>query len=232
MTTPEERLQELRGYIDQADELIAQLLIARTEIIATVAELKRENWPSNCHLRPGREGCMHRAMTERFEGTLVSKRMALALWRQLIGGSTQIESPLSVTYLGNYPEHRFFAREYFGFQVATTKATTLLDAVDTIHRRQSNILVLPHPESSSWWQNIGSYSASNLRIFAAIPADAGILPSDCTSAVALADVTPEPSGDDISYFVTLDGALEIVDGFVTKRDGAIFIGAHPRPLVF
>jgi chorismate mutase len=230
MKKPEERLQELRGYIDQADELIAQLLIARSEVVGQVAVLKAANWPKNCHIRSGREGQMHRWVAQRFAGTAASPRMTLAMWRQLIGGSTHIESPLNITYLSNYPEHRFLAREYFGVQVNSKKASTLLDAVDSIHRNESNIVVLPHPESASWWQNIGSYSGSGLRIFALLPVDTASLPTDCTPAVALAAITPENSGDDVSYFVTLDGGLEIVDGFHTQRDGAIFIGAHPRPI--
>lgn len=231
MTTPDEQLLKLRGYIDQADELIAQLLIARCEIVSQVAALKAAYWPNKCHIRSGREGRQHRWVEGRFKDTAATPRMALAIWRQLIGGSTNIESPLGITYLGSYPEHRFLAREYFGVEINATRAATLIDAVDTLHRKQSNIMILPHPESASWWQDIGTYAASGLRIFAALPVDSGMLPADCTPAVALAAITPEDSGDDLSYFVSLSGGgLQIVDGFTTQREAAVFIGAHPRPI--
>ena len=85
MDSPEEQLLAHRARIDQVDELIAQLLIARTQVIGDVAKLKAANWPNACHIRPAREGQMHRALVQRFRGTDFSTRTALAIWRQLIG---------------------------------------------------------------------------------------------------------------------------------------------------
>ena len=230
MDNPDEQLSAHRARIDQVDELLSQLLIARSQVISDVAKLKAKHWPNSCHIRPAREGQMHRDVVQRFRGTEFSPRTGLAMWRQLIGGSTHMESPLNVTYLNPYPEHRFMAREYFGVQIGARHAPTFTDALEDIRNGSSNILILPHPESHAWWRDYSSFHSTGLRVFASLPVETGILPKDCTPAIAMATVNPEDSGDDISYFVTQDGGLEIVDRFVTERSGATFIGAHAHPI--
>ena len=98
----------------------AEALIARAAVVRDVAELKAQHWPAACHIRPGREGQMHQAIARRFTGTGFPPLTALSIWRQLIGGSTQIESPLAAVVIE--PDHRFLAREYFGLQVSTSVA--------------------------------------------------------------------------------------------------------------
>ena len=228
MDAPEQKLQGFRARIDALDESIAQLLIERVGVIREVAALKAAHWPKACHIRPAREGQMHRAMAQRFSGTGFPARMALAIWRQLIGGSTHLESPLNVTYLDAYPEHRFLAREYFGVQIGATHAATITDALATLASGKSNILILP--ANTDWARDAATLHAAGLRIFAALPVEAENLPTDCTAALALAALTPENSGDDISYFLNGDGTLKTVDGFITTRGDATFLGAHPRPI--
>lgn len=231
MEKAKQQLQEFRGYIDEIDELLAKLLVVRTQVVKNVADLKSKHWPGTCHIRPAREGQMHEKMVARFTDTEVPPRMALAIWRQLIGGSTHLESPLNITYLRSYPQHRFLAREYFGVQIGARDAAGMTEALADIRGGESNILVLPHPESHSWWTDSMNLLAAGLRIFAYIPVETGILPADTTPAVALAAVKPEDSGKDVSYFVNATtGALEIVDKFVSEREGAIFLGAHPKPI--
>lgn len=230
MEKPEDKLQYYRNQIDEVDELLARLLVGRMEVIRRVGQLKKENWPNACHIRPAREGQMHHKIADRFKGTGFPPQLGVALWRLLIGGSTHLESPLNVSYLRAYPEHRFFAREYFGVQSGARAVGTLSEALGDLRAGLSNIVVLPSPESNSWWMDSNLLLAMNLRIFAALPVDFGTLPADCTPAIALSTVTPEDSGDDISYFINADGGLEIVTGFVTERTGATFLGAHPAPL--
>jgi len=230
MDSPEQQLLQFRAKIDAVDAQLARLLVERIGVIREVAALKAAYWPNACHIRPGREGEMHRAIAARFADTGFSPLMALAIWRQLIGGSTHVESPLHVTYLAAYPEHRFLAREYFGVQVGATSAATLAEAVAHIKTGQSNILILPTPTQHDWWRDHALLAEHGLHIFAALPLVENNCPSDCTPAVALAAVTPENSGDDISYFLRTDGTLAILNGFHTTHENAVFLGAHPRPI--
>ena len=235
MESPADKLQQFRDRIDAVDEQLARLLVARIGIIREVAVLKAVHWPSTaCHIRPGREGQMHQALAKRFTGTGFSPLMALAMWRQLIGGSTHVESPLKVTYLDAYPEHRFLARESFGEQGGARQAATLTEALATLAAKQSNILVLPDPRAAEWWRDAALLREAGLSIFATLPVAEGNLPEGCMGAVALAALAPEDSGDDVSYFVSSTGDvggaqwLEIIDGFHTTHEGAAFLGAHPR----
>jgi chorismate mutase len=224
MEKPEQKLATLRAKIDAVDTDIAALLGARMEIVREVAKLKSEHWPNNCHIRPGREGQMHRAIAARFKGSAFPPVAALAVWRQLIGASTQLESPIHVTTLAAHPEHEWMAREYFGVQATASTAANLDDALAQMKEGSSNILVLPDPAQSDWWKDAEKIRKAGLFVFAALP-----VVKNGAGAVALAQLKPEDSGEDVSYHV-VDGKLHTHDGFVPETRG-IFLGAHPKPLV-
>ena len=229
MTDPVKTLNLYRAQIDAIDDQLSQLLIERMGIIRNVAALKAEHWPGVCHIRPGREGHMHRAIADRFTGSGFPPLAGLAIWRQLIGASTHLESPLNITYLNEFPEHRWLGREYFGLQVGDHPAATLADAVAHMQSGASNLLLLPAPTHHEWWKDAAAIRAAGVYIFAALPVAAGNVPRGAQSAVALAAVSPEDSGDDISYFLRGD-RLEVIDGFASQREHATFLGAHPRPV--
>ena len=228
MENPEQHLTALRGRIDALDEELAKLLVTRIGIIREVAALKAEHWPNNCHIRPGREGQMHTAIAKRFSGTDFPVLGALAIWRQLIGASTHLESPLNIVCLASNPEYMWLAREYFGVQVGISIVPSLVDALAQLRNGSSNILLLPSPSVSDWWKAAESIRAAELAIFANLPVVSGNVPAATTPAVALAKLTPEHSGDDVSYHVH-NGELVTRAGFVPEEAG-IFLGAHPRAI--
>lgn len=229
MTEAEQKLKGYRAQIDALDEAIAKLLVERTGVIHEVAALKAQHWPGSCHIRPGREGQMHQALTKRFAGTDFPPLAALAIWRQLIGASTHLESPLNVAYLAAHADHGWLAREYFGVQVGQYAAATLADALAAIQSGRSNLLILPAPRDGDWWHDAKAIHDAGLSIFARLPVAEHNVPGHAQPAIALAAVTPEDSGDDVSYFLE-DGKCVTVNGFETTRKHAIFLGAHPRPI--
>ena len=199
--SPAERLAGFRARIDTLDEQIARLLLERTTIIHEVAALKAEYWPGSCHIRPAREGQMHEAITKRFAGTDVPPIAALAIWRQMIGAATSLESPLSVVSLAHEPHHAWLAREYFGAGVGSYTEQSLAEALDTVQSGQANILLLPRAETSDWWRDAALFASRGLSVFATLPVSTQPLPHGAAPALALAAVKPEPSGNDISYLV-------------------------------
>lgn len=194
--SPAEQLAGFRARIDALDETIARLLLERTGIIREVAELKQTHWPSSCHIRPGREGQMHAKITRRFEDTHIPPIAALSIWRQLIGAATHIESPLTATYLAHESAHGWLAREYFGAGVGLVAESSLADMLDDLVEGRANLLLLP--EGSDWWRDAALFRSHNLSIFATLPVTSQPIPEG-NRALALAQVDPEPSGDDISY---------------------------------
>lgn len=228
MENPEEKLVALRTRIDEIDVKLADLFNTRIGIIREVAALKAEHWPKSCHIRPGREGKMHQALASRFSAAPFPPLAALAIWRQLIGASTHVESPLNVVSLNAHPDHAWLAREYFGVQVGISRVPSLVDAFAQFRAGTSNILLLPTPTLSDWWRAAESMRAAGLFIFASLPVVGANLPEGTMPAVALAAVAPEDSGDDVSYHVQ-SGELITRAGFHPNEDG-IFLGAHPRAI--
>ncbi len=228
MTSPEQELAALRAKIDGIDEKISALLIERIGIIREVAALKAAHWPQNCHIRPAREGQMHQAIAKRFMGSAFPPLAALAIWRQLIGASTNLESPLNITVLSAHPEHVWMAREYFGVEIGLQVVPTLVDALANIRNETSNIILLPCPTKDEWWRGAQGIRAAEITIFASLPVSGNNLPPSAIPAVALAKLSPEDSGDDVSYHVD-NNELVTRAGFHPGEPG-IFLGAHPRAI--
>lgn len=201
MSTPEEQLAGFRAEIDAIDETITQLLLQRCGIVRQVGALKDQHWPSACHIRPAREGQMHRAIAERFAGTDIPPAIAIAIWRLLIGASTQLESALNVVTLARHGHHAWLAREYFGLQSGLAVEQSIADALDAIGAKTSNILLLPTPDADGgdWWRDAALFTTHGLQIFASLPAVSAPLPHGVAPALALAPLSAEPSGDDITY---------------------------------
>ncbi len=226
MTTPEQKLEQCRARIDAIDETLMKLLLERIEIVAEVGALKNATWPRDCHIRPGREAKMHRKIVERFRGTKFSTRAAFLIWRQIIGASTSIESLLKVAVLAE--EHRARARNYFGANAQITLCASLAELSTALANKTATIALIPAVLPAGWWDAI----PERFRIFAQLP----ILARDCArlpTLYALADLDPEPSGEDVSLYV-VNGAINILDGFVPPENanlpGSRFLGACAKPI--
>ncbi len=226
MENPEQQLAEFRARIDTIDDQLAELLIERTHIIEQVGPLKNAHWPRDCHIRPGREARMHRWVIERFKASRFSTRAALLIWRQIIGASTTLESPLTVVVLD--VNHRPRARNYFGANAVITHCATLSELTEKLADKTCNIALIPANFEAGWWNAL----PEDFRIFTQLPLlvyDQATLPT----LYALAALTPEPSGDDVSFYA-VDGQLKILDGFVTPETASLpdarFLGACAKPL--
>jgi hypothetical protein len=170
---------------------------------------------------------MHRYIIERFRGSNFSTRAALLIWRQIIGASTALESPLTIAVL--HAEHRPRARNYFGANAQVTICASLADVAAGLADKTSTIALLPADLEAGWWNAL----PEPYRIFTQLP----ILAEDektLPTLYALAAITPEPSGDDVSFYVT-DGALKTLDGFVAPAranlPNARWLGACAKPLM-
>lgn len=226
METPEQQLEAHRARIDAIDDTLSKLLLERIEIVAKVGALKNANWPKDCHIRPGREAKMHRSVIERFRGSLFSSRAALLIWRQIIGASTALESPLKIAVLSE--EHRPRARNYFGANAQITSFKSLAEISEALKAKTCTIALLPASLPAGWWNEI----PENFRIFTQLP----ILERDMAwlpTLNALAAIDPEPSGDDVSFYAS-NGELKTLEGFVPPEaanlEGARWLGTSAKPI--
>jgi chorismate mutase len=228
----ETTLATLRSEIDAIDREMIALLKNRIQVVKQVAELKHATWPGRCHIRPGRETQMHRAMFEAFQGSDFLPEAAVAIWRHIISASTHLESPL---HIATTDALRPLAQSYFG---------------DYVHHiswnngampAEATIAILPFPAAANaaLWQDFLK-AHPTWRIFASLPV---VLHGGLPQALALAPVQAEASGDDVSYFISTTApehatthaqlqrwTLWSIPGFITEFSSAQCVGAHGIPI--
>jgi chorismate mutase/prephenate dehydratase len=235
-------LDALREEIDRLDQTLGELLHARMAIIRQVAALKAAHTPGACHIRPGREGAMHRRLAERFSGADFPIPAALSVWRQIIGTSTHLESP--IRFAASSRELLWQGRDYFSRMAVPCPVATHEAALRAVTDGTATIALLPPPSADTvaLWADLGAQTA--LHVFAALPVI--LAPGEQPAAYAVASVVPEASGADSSLFA-LPAATALpanavllaentthrivqVPGFVTALDGAEYLGTVPTPL--
>ncbi len=209
--TPEETLEQHRARIDALDTQLIALFQERIGVVQQVAALKAAHWPGKCHIRSGREGRMHQRIYKAFKDSPFPAAAALAIWRQIIGASTHVESPLVIA--ATNAEQAAQAREYFG---VTAQVKLFSNLAEALADKQRTILLVATSDLP-----VVRAIAPKMKIFGALP-----LQQAEPSALALAELTPEESGDDVSYYLR-DGRIETKPGFAPNDQ---WLGAHPRPI--
>jgi len=201
---------ELAGYrrqIDDLDNQLIALLKERIGIVSRVGEMKRRTAPGRCPIRPAREAEMIRRVMHEFEGSPFFPAAAAALWRIIIGASTSVESTLSLSVFTPDRDNDFYwmAREYFGPFTPIVKQPHIKRVIGDVIDGKAAVGIVPMLRSSDttfWWTNMVEQGNDAPKIFARIPFVCNGTPGrDAPSALAIARLTPEASGDDHSLLV-------------------------------
>ena len=207
--TPEQTLESHRAHIDGIDTQLIALLKERIGVVKQVAALKAKHWPGKCHIRSGREGRMHQRIASEFSASDFPASVALAIWRQIIGASTHVESPLNIAV--TTAEQATMAREYFGVTAGVKQFSDLAQALAS---KECTILLATTADLP-----VVRAVAPKMKIFAGLP-----LEQNDPDILALAEITPEPSDNDVSYYLR-EGRIETQDGFTPNEQ---WLGARPR----
>lgn len=224
MDTPKERLDDLRQKIDAIDEKIIQLLTQRTLLVEEVGQRKTRSSKGSSFIRPGREATMIRKLVAEMEGNF-PKTAVISIWRQIIAASLSIEQPMSIAAFSTTVNNAcmWLAREYFGTFSPLTTYDDVLQVVYQVMAGKVAAGVIPYSAlfsgQSPWWLDTEGLkaNAAHPRVFAAIP----FFGNPPVQAVAIANVMPEPTGDDTSLLaVTIDAktSLEHLVG-ILKNSG-------------
>lgn len=206
-------LQTFREQIDAIDDELIALLKKRIEIVGKVGEHKRKQGCEGLFIRPGREGKMHRRIFAAFKDSPYAPQAMLGIWRLLITASTHHESPLSLGILGgtDAPELLAQAQGYFGDFLERRNYASAGSLLSDLHDKRVAIGIAPYPSGdANWWHALLHYRSGGCYIFAQLPAWQTRLQD--RSALALGAVTPEASGEDVSYF-----ALQVEETTSTSR---------------
>lgn len=202
-TQTADTLETLRQQIDALDHQLLQLADQRSLLARAIADAKaREaNGDPISLLRPDREALLLRKLLNA-PRKAVSDAAVVALWRELISESLRIQGEdrgglhLNFCAKDNMANLTDWARARFG--VAPSQGF-LPEATDVIAaaRHPSHIGVLSlDPKVGPWWARL--LAEPKVRIICALPE----MDQNRPRAVAIAPIAPEPTGDDVSFFVT------------------------------
>lgn len=210
MTHSSDTLGQLRKAIDDIDDHIHDLLMARADLAGRIRAAKQrdagnEGGDMGSAYRPAREADMLRRLKSRHSGALPFESVA-RIWREIIASLTQLQSPYGLYICGgaNLMAFHDIGRFYYG---ASAQIHVMEDAASVVEAATQDPLGLglvpfPAEQSEPWWLDVMQRLEDGIAVIAALPffrkSEAG---SGDPSILVLSHAPFEPSGDDTSLLV-------------------------------
>jgi len=203
-------LADLRTQIDALDAELLRLVDARAALGKAIGEAKAEEKTPNAQvslLRPDREAMLIRKLLA-MPRQAASDGVVVRIWRELISENLRIQGAvnfsgknggglhLNLSTSEHSKEVLVWARERFGIAPSfgyVNDATAAIQAARDV--RHISVLSLD-PRGGAWWARL--LAEPKVRIIAALPELSAARPH----AVALASIQPEPTGDDMTFWVS------------------------------
>jgi len=206
-------LEDLRREIDEIDDQIHDLLMRRTDVVGRVGALKRREDAPALALRPGREAEIIRRIVGRHSGAF-PPAVLVRIWRELLSAQVAVQGKYSIGVFApdDVASYRDLGRDQFGAWVPIRKYPAVNQVVQEVWNGKVSVGILPYPvgeRSDPWWRALVSFGDDVPRIIARLPfMDASDDQSDRPSALAIAMVNPERTGDDVTL-VAIERLSEI-----------------------
>ena len=191
-------LDAVRARLDEIDANLLALVDERAGLAKHVAAAKQAAGDGDKFaLRPGRETALLRRLLAK-ERTAARPSLVVRIWRELIGDSLSRQGPFHINVWGGKDPARTveLARHRFGAAPplrALAKPEEALAAAKTL----GGVGVLALASDTPWWGRL--LADPKLQVFAALPCLAAWGPM---TALAVAEVEVEPTGDDRTFWVT------------------------------
>lgn len=213
--TGETSLDAVRARIDALDGELLRLVDERAALARTVASAKAAAGDGGKFgLRPAREASILRRLIAS-PRTAATPGLIVRVWRELIGDSLASQGPFHLAVWGGRDPARAveLARHRFGAAPPLRCVGKAEDAIAAA-RTPGGVAICALAPDSNWWGRL--LAEPTLRVFAALPCLEvwGPLGALCVAAVAV-----EPTGDDITFWVSdaPGGAAAIEEAM--SRDG-------------
>jgi chorismate mutase len=190
MTATPPALDDLRRDIDRIDDALHDLLVRRSEVVASIRAAKSGGFA----LRPAREAAILRRLLARHAGAFPRESL-VRIWREIMGamvrlqGSFTIAAPASVG-----AEFLALAREEYGSTTTLTTVSSARHALGAVRAGEAALALLPLPrdgEAQPWWPLLAD--TDGLRIVARLPFAAV---KRRVEALAVARLDLQASGED------------------------------------
>ena len=206
-------LDAVRQRIDALDTELLKLLDERASLARIVAAAKRAAGDGDKFgLRPGREAAILRRLIAA-ERKSASPSLVVRVWREMIGDSLSVQGPFHIAVWGAKDPGRAveLARQRFGAAPPLVQVAKAEDAVAQA-KTPGGVAVCALTPDSAWWGRL--LAEPQLQVFAALPCLDAWGPM---SALAVAAVAVEPTGDDRTFWVTdAPGSAAAVEAALSK----------------
>jgi chorismate mutase len=191
-------LEEVRARIDAVDAELLRLIDERAALAAQVAAAKKAAGDGGKFgLRPGREAQVLRRLLTQVRMS-ADTALVVRIWRELMADSLSRQGPFHLSVWGGKAEARTVELTRLRFGAAprlglAAKPEEALAAAKT----PGGVAVLALTPDSAWWGKL--LAQPSLRVFSTLPC---LVQWGSLSALAVADVEVEPTGADMTFWVT------------------------------
>lgn len=194
-------LDQLRIAIDAVDEKLLALLDERAALSLDIARAKAQEPQTKGLVRPDREALLLRKLIARPRRAL-SNAAVIALWREIISESVRLQGQtlgrVTVGISAREPETELnvWIRNRFGHAVTTATYADEKALLEASAQNPNLLAALSlDPKSGAWWARL--LGLQGLSVVAALPEN-----EHRPKALVVAAQSPEPSGSDLSFWVT------------------------------
>ena len=200
MSEGNKTLASLREELDGIDDALHDLLMRRAAIAAGVRRSKGDApvW------RPAREAQILRRLIARHAGPF-PRTTVVQLWREIVSAMVRLQGEFAVAVFAPDGNRlcRDMARDHFGSDAPLSLYSSARAVLTAVQDGSATVGVLPIPEDSEdapWWPILAGMASGGVSVCARLPF-APPAPGNGDSALCVAAIPPEESGDDRSLFV-------------------------------
>lgn len=209
-------LDAVRQRIDVLDSELLRLIDERASLARVVAAAKQAAGDGDKFaLRPAREAAILRRLMATPRAA-ANPGLIVRIWREMIGDSLSVQGPFHISVWGGRDPGRAveLARNRFGAAPQLNQVAKAEDALAAA-RSPGGVAVCALTPDSAWWGRLLAEPA--LKVFSALPC---LSAWGALSALAVAAVDVEPTGDDRTFWVTDAPGPAAAIETALGRDGA------------
>lgn len=229
MSSPLPTLETLRREIDEIDDAIHNLLMRRCRLVEQIGRVKANSGPA---MKPAREAMILRRLAARHEGDFPIP-VLLRMWREMLAGTKLLQGPMAIAVGAPDGSRGLWdmARDHYGSAVPATAMQGPIQALRAVMDGRATVAVLPLPDDDDadppWWTALLSRDPRTPRILERMPFLAGERSDSRQGALAVAQATPEPTGDDHAYL-----AIELAEDTSRGRIKELMTASGLPPVAF
>ncbi len=170
----------------------------RLDIVDKVAAAKRDRDNARLAMRPAREAVILRTLAELADDKL-NVCALVRIWREILAMTTRMQTPYTAfVYVPDDREWMWdLARDHFGSLTPLRRTSSPAQAMRMGTTNPADVVVLPMPDDEDmWWRTLAHSEPGLPTVVAKLPFARQQSYPEGASALVIARLDHEPSGDD------------------------------------